>query len=190
MITFPSSIRVPISNYLTGEDYFMVRGDHFPHTDERLSEIVRICNEPEIYKWLFSRNLGDQRYTVAKALEWLKWATEGWHANTHFCFVTLDLKGSIVAACDIKSADEHGAEIGYWATSSHPGIMTNTVVAVIREATKAGFHSLMARARHDNIRSKGVMKRAGFLPDPARKDDSRDYFILSLDSQKPPAKTA
>lgn len=182
MIAFPPSIRVPILNHLTGEKYFVVRGDEVPHTEERLAEIVQICNEPAVYRWLFSRVLVNQPYTKDKAMEWLQWSEDGWRANTHFCFITLDSKGSIVAACDIKSADVHGAEVGYWASSSHPGIMTNTVEAVIREAAKSGFRSLIARAQHANIRSKSVMTRVGFLPDPSSRDESRDYFSLSLET--------
>ena len=160
----------------------MVRGDEISSTDERLSEIVRICNEPAIYRWLFSRPLNNQSYTIDKAAEWLLWSKEGWQANTHFCFITLDAQDSIVAACDIKSSDVDGAEMGYWASASHRGIMTNTVSAVLHEAAKAGFRSLMARAQHANLSSKAVMNRVGFLPDPAKRDDSRDYFTISVTS--------
>lgn len=182
MIAFPSSIRIPITNHLTGETCFVVRGDEISQTNERLSEIVSICNEPEVYRWLFSRILVAQPYTKEKAIEWLAWSEEGWRAKTHFCFITLDAQESIVAACDIKSSDVIGAEVGYWASSAHMGVMTNTVAAVIHEAARAGFRSLMARAQHANARSKGVMSRVGFSPDPARRDESRDYFTISLSS--------
>lgn len=182
MIAFPSSIEIPILNHLTDKAYSIVRGDQVTNTDERVAEIVRICNEPAIYRWLFSSGLKGQPYTKEKAIEWLTWSAEGWRANTHFCFIALDSKGAIVAACDIKSADVNGAEVGYWASSAHRGIMTNIVTTVIREAAKAGFMSLMARAQYENVRSKNVMTRVGFLPDPASRDESRDYFTISLDS--------
>lgn len=180
MMVFPSSIRIPVRNHLTGRTCYLVRGDEVSRTNECLSGIVAICNEPAIYKGLFARLLAGQPYTMNMAVEWLAWAEEGWRNNTRFCFMTLDVRGDVVAACDIKSAEVDGAEVGYWTSSSHRGVMTNTVATVIQLAANAGFRSLMARAQHANFRSKRVMERVGFLPDPARRDESHDYFLLSL----------
>lgn len=113
-------------------------------------------------------------------MEWLSWASQGWRANTHFCFAVTDDSGAIAAACDIKSRDPDGAEIGYWASARHRGVMTNAVSAMCEAARQAGFRSLMARVRHENSRSQAVLARAGFGTDPSRRDETRECFTLRL----------
>ena len=180
MIAFPAILRLPVTNYLNGRRYSVLRCDHVEPTFDRLAEIVAICNEPEVYSWLFREVLSGLAYPPEKAMEWLSWASDGWRANNHFCFAVTDDSGAIVAACDIKSNDPDGAEIGYWASAHHRGVMTNSVDAMCQAARQAGFRSLMARVRHENSRSQAVLARVGFRPDPSRRDETRDYFTLQL----------
>jgi len=180
MIAFPATLRLPITNHLSGRPYFVLRCDHVEPTPDRLAEIVAICNEPEVYSWLFRELLGGQPYPAGKAIEWLSWASDGWQANTHFCFAVTDDSVAIVAACDIKSNDPDGAEIGYWASALHRGVMTNAVDAMCQAAQQAGFRSLMARVRHENSQSQAVLARVAFRSEPSRRDETRDYFTLQL----------
>jgi RimJ/RimL family protein N-acetyltransferase len=180
MIAFPATLRLPVTNHLSGRRYSVLRCDHVEPTLDRLAEIVAICNEPEVYSWVFREVLSGRAYPTEKAMEWLLWASDGWRANTHFCFAVTDDSGAIVAACDIKSSNPDGAEIGYWASALHRGVMTNAVDAMCQAARQAGFRSLMARVRHENSQSQAVLARVGFIPDPSRRDETRDYFTLQL----------
>ncbi len=160
-IKFPRSIRVPIANHVDGRSYELVRASDVPRAPATFARLVHICSEPAIYDWLFRGPLGGEPYTEDKAREFLKWACDGWSAGTHFVFFVLDDKRSIAAACDIKSNDLV-AEMGYWASQGHRGVMTNTVNALSGLAAKAGFQRLYARTREGNTRSQAVLLRARF----------------------------
>src|SRR5687768_105517 len=114
MIAFPATIQLPVPCHFSGEPYFLVRADQVSATPDRLAEIVRIANEPDIYSWLFNERLAGQPYPVEMAAQWLTWAADGWRDNTHFCFAVTDSTGAIAAACDIKSNNPEEAEVGYW----------------------------------------------------------------------------
>ena len=180
MISFPSIVRTPIRNFKTGAAYTLVRGDFITPTNERLSEIVSICNEPDIYGWLFRDILAGQPYPQQKALDWVRWLADGWTTNSHFGFVVLAHDGSLAASCAIKGAAIHGSEVGYWTSAKHTGIMTSTLTEVIRLARAAGFSSLTCKARTANHRSKAVMIRAGFVHQETRQGETEDYFSIQI----------
>ena len=180
MISFPYPLRIPISNPRTGLAYAVVRGDAVAPEAARIAEVVGICNEPAVYEWLFRSLLGGRPYEARDAEGWFRWIAEGWAEGSHFCFLVVDEAGSICAACDIKSNAADGAEMGFWCSAGHSGIMTNAVRSILRAAREAGFRSLMACALRENGRSKALLSRVGFVPDLARCDASRDYFGISL----------
>ena len=182
MIPFPSKVTCSILNHVSAEPYTLVRADQLKGNSEQVAEIVATCNQPEIYFWLFSKTLNGASYSAKNAQAWLDWSNDGWQANTHFSFAVLDAKGQIVAACDIKSAEPKGAEIGYWSSVDARGIMTNAVMMMCNEARRANSKSLTARTLIDNWRSKGVLKRAGFYLDSSVKDEEFDHFALRLDN--------
>jgi RimJ/RimL family protein N-acetyltransferase len=180
MIQFPDLVRIPVQNALDARRYWLIRTDTLTPEPNLLSAIAAICNEPAVYDWLFREGLQGQPYPPAKAGEWLAWAAAGWRENTHFCFALVDEQGAIAAACDIKSNDPDEAEVGYWASAAHRGVMTNTVVALCQAAREAGFRRLVARTRKANQRSQAVLLRAGFQPEPSREDAGDDWFVLGL----------
>lgn len=174
----PESTRVV--NHLTGEYYRLVPCNLITPTSDRVAEVAAICNEPLVYKRLFRRVMDGLPYPSEKATEWFSWASDGWREQTHFCFAVLTGAGKIAAACDIKSANPDGAEIGYWCSMHEAEIMTNAVIAMCELARQSGFRSLMAGARHGNFRSRAVLSRAGFWLDSNRRTADRDYFYLTL----------
>lgn len=175
-MTFPDSIRVPIANAIDGSRYELVRASDVDRGPENLARIVGICNEPDIYDWLFRGLLEGNPYPEDKAREFLEWSGAGWAAGTHFVFVVLDGEQRVAAACDIKSSDPV-AEVGYWASRGHRGVMANSVRALCALAAGAGFEGLFARTKPGNTRSQGVLLRAGF----ARvKDDADGYARFEL----------
>lgn len=179
-IQFPVPINIPVENYLSGQRYWLISADRLEHTDKRLAEISEICNELEIYNWLFRSSLSGSPYTCAKAAEWIAWSRDGWREYTHFSFAITDDTGAIAAACDIKSNDLAEAEVGYWSSSKHRGIMTNAVIGLCSLARQTGFQALFARTDPKNLRSKSVLTRAGFVHQALRSDAIHDFFRIVL----------
>lgn len=144
--------------------------------------IATICNEPLIYHRLFSKMLGSQPYSLAKAQGFVRWAQQGWRDRTWFVFLLRDATDQIIAAVDIKSADTEGAEIGYWASAASPGIMTNAVLQLCEVARDAGYRRLFALIDPDNAQSLGVVRGAGFIQteDVARDGTHYRQFARSL----------
>jgi len=163
MVLFPNTTR-KITNALTGQMYQFCSVEHISPTEEHILEVVAVCNEPEIYSWLFSENLKGSPYPFQLASQWFTWANDGWKNNSHFIFALLAPDGKIIASLGIKNADLECGEIGYWCSENHRGIMTNAVTALIDAARLAGFQSFCAQARKNNIRSEKLLARIGFQP--------------------------
>lgn len=161
MVSFPRKTQT-IKNALTGELYSLHPIDSIQPTESHIEKVTSICNEPEIYQWLYSEMFDGQPYPSESAVEWISWGAEGWQNGTHFVFVVLDSTGVIVAACDIKDTDPERAEIGYWASVGHRGIMTNAVKAMLDLAEQAGFRGFFAEVLPKNLRSQAVLNRSGF----------------------------
>lgn len=181
---FPNPLRVPIVNHLTGRAYNLVRASDMNGDPSNQQRIAAICNEPEVYEWLFRDLFEGRPYEEAKAREWLRWSREGWSSGTHFVFAVIDDEQRIAAACDIKSA-EPVAEIGYWASQKHRGVMTNAVKAMCALAREAGFRRLFARTKEKNVRSQAVLVRAGFERKPSEQSGHRRFELsLGVDGKK------
>jgi len=170
---FPDPLCVPITNHRTGEGYVLVRATDLTPDAATLAQLVAICNEPAVYRWLFETLLAGQPYGEASARGWLRWAADGWARGTHFVFVARNAQGRVAAACDVKS-NAPVAEVGYWASAQHRGVMTHTVMAVAGLAAEAGFEGLFARTKPDNVASQRVLVRAGFRPCA---DSARDGML-------------
>ena len=156
--------RLSIQNALTGEEYTLVALDLIEPSEERVAQVASICSEPLIYNWLFREFLSGKSYTTSDARDWFSWGKDGWLQNTHFGFGVVHKRDGIVAACAIKSAKFDGAEIGYWASNAHRGVMTNAVRGLIDLAREAGFERLIAETHQENFLSQAVLSRAGFAP--------------------------
>jgi RimJ/RimL family protein N-acetyltransferase len=173
---FPSPLRLPIENQLTGRSYELVGACDVGDDDATVARIVSICNEPAVYEWLFRGPLEGRPYEEAKAREWLRWAKDGWTSGTHFVFAVLDDQQCIVAACAIKG-NTPSAEVGYWASQWHRGVMTNALLKISALAAGAGFRELFAKTKKGNSKSQGVLRRAGFTQSA---DDEGGYERFSL----------
>lgn len=183
MIVLPEKVSVPIRNHRTGRPYDLIPAAELDPDEATLARIVAICNEPEVYAWLFREGLEARPYPEKMAREWIDWAKAGWNAKSHLVFAVRDEQRQVVAACDIKS-NAPNAEIGYWSSGAHRGVMTNAVIAMCAIAAQAGFAGLFARTKKKNIRSQAVLKRAGFERDHTRHDDY-EWFTRSLKVEKP-----
>jgi RimJ/RimL family protein N-acetyltransferase len=141
-----------------------VRIDHVQPELERVTEITRICNESLVYEFLWKDILGGNPYPPEKATGFIKWGGDGWKKGSHFVFLVLTESGEVAAALDIKSANTESSEIGYWASQSHPAIISTAVEAMCGLASAASYKGLFGRVRPDNTGSKKVLIRCGFLP--------------------------
>jgi RimJ/RimL family protein N-acetyltransferase len=140
----------------------MVPASRVDGTDEQIGNLVSVCNQPLIYDVLFRKALGDAPYDAEHARGFLTWARAGWESNSHFVFLLVDPSGLVAGALDIKSADRNGAEIGYWCSSEHRGLMVNSVRELLEFARRHGFACLWARVDPLNAGSKRVLELNGF----------------------------
>ena len=155
----PSTAPRCVLNHLTGKPYTLrpLDGSWTP----ALLEIVRVCNEPRVYE-LFRRKLSGVPYGLENAGLFVAWAERGWQFGTHFVLALLSEPGCVVGALDIKSPERDCAEIGYWLSAYHRGLMTNAVVELQSIAREMGYRGLYARVRPENLPSAAVLLRAGF----------------------------
>ena len=154
--------KIQITNALSGDPYRLVPLHELPPTKERLEEVRTICNEPLIYQWCFKDLCKGGPYPEELALDWFQWAKSGWEEDSHYVYAILAADDKIAAACDIKSSNKEHAEIGYWASSSHGGIMSNAVTSLIGLAKSAGFINLFADIHPENHKSLAVIRRCKF----------------------------
>lgn len=152
-------------------------------TEQNLSEIVKICNQHDIYELLFREGLQGEKYPESKARSFVSWANQGWEEHTHFVYLIKTLQDQVIGAIDIKSNNPEFGEIGYWMSAEHPGFMTNALVGLISQAKEAGYLVLVAYTKEENDKSKGVLTRAGFQyvdKEERKPGEIRDKFILKI----------
>lgn len=167
----PVPVRSPVLLHhpRTGRPYRLVPLDTLTPAPAVLERLVALCNEPELFRWLFAARCGDRAYGADDARGWLEWGAAGWRGGGHFAFVALDESGLPAAACDLQSAAVE-PEIGYWCGAGHGGLGTPMVEALAALASTAGFIGLRARVRPGNGRSEALLRRcrfaaAGVAPD-------------------------
>lgn len=169
-----------VFNYRTNLPYTLKRIVDITASSDFLASVVNVCNEPHIYNWLFFDRLKGKPYPPQDATYFVEWGSQGWQNNTHFVFVATDQEGRAAAAADIKSTDVDGAEIGYWCSAAHSGLMTNVVQIMLNEGHRAGFNRFFARIKKDNHASKAVVLRLGFVHSVDEQDSTFDHFWLSM----------
>jgi len=161
---FGNHVEVAIVRHGFGDEYTMESvDDRFLLSDSDVRTIARICNEPLVYRFLFRDRIGGRPYTGQDARDFIDWARSGWSSGQQMVFLLRDPHGEIGAAIDIGPLDEsRDALIGYWASSFHRGLMTNTVERLAELSVNAGYSKLVALAEAENVRSISILKRAGF----------------------------
>jgi RimJ/RimL family protein N-acetyltransferase len=169
-----------VKNFLNGGLYELVRADRLGVTQERLEQIARVCNEPAVYEWLFKDRLKGKEYTPSDSALFMAWCCRRWQESGPYAFFVVKDGGEIAACCDIKSNEAEGAEVGYWASERHRGVMTNSVVQLCALARETGYQWLSARTRKGNLRSARVLQRVGFRPQPGIRDEETDHYRLDL----------
>lgn len=171
---FEKMINKDIVNYNTQEGYKMTGGEDMDFSPADISKIAEICAQEGVYKTLFEKRWNGDPYTEKDAAEFVDFVKEGWKNKTYFVFFVRKEDGEIIGAIDIKSADLERAEVGYWADKNYKGFMTNTLMELSKLAKSAGFMNLFATTATTNVRSGGVLERAGF-----HKVEKADDAVLS-----------
>lgn len=157
-------VNIEINNYITNKPYFIKDLADDSLYEQLIPKIVKVCNEPRIFNRLFAKKLIDgEKYHPINALEFLVYANKGWRNKDKFLFGIFDAKDNIVGAIELRSNTSESCEVGYWASENHPGIMSNTVIAISKLAKGAGYEMLFLLIAPDNTASLKVAKNAGFL---------------------------
>lgn len=153
-----------VQRYCSNEMYFLQSlDDSLRITISDLSTIVRRCNEPLIYKYLFKDSLDGRPYAIADARVFIEWANLGWKEHRYFVFLIKSPGGKIVGYVEISSDILTESAIGYWITSTVSGVMTNVLTCMIDIARAAGYRKLFALVEPDNIRSLKLVERVQFI---------------------------
>lgn len=177
----PHPVRIAFANPRTGALYALESADDAarfgPHA---AAQVAAVCGEPLIYVRLFRDRLGGRPYDEANGSRFLTWAESHWRENTAFVFVITHPVEGIVGALDIKSTNRDEAEIGYWLSARHGGVMTNAVGLMRDLAWAAGYRALFAVTDPDNARSQAVLARAGFVHEGSLTRDGETYWLRRL----------
>lgn len=183
--SFPRSISIPVINFLTGDKYTLCRIDSINPEDEILEEIITICNQKNIYSWLFEPVFHGRSYERSDAQKLFEGGITGWRKNEKFVFLLMNADGLPAACIDIKSSNLEYAEIGYWSSTEHRGVMTNTVLELVDLAREAGFKRLFGRTRKENKGSSKVLERVGFVFNrmESKEDETHDCYELNLNGE-------
>lgn len=176
---FPATLCHRVRNVRTGEPYFLQRADAIEPSAGNIADLVRICNEPAIYSFLFGEALDGAPYGEEMARDFFDWSAQGWREGVFFVFVVTTENDRIAAAIDLKSNELASPEIFYWCSVEHRGLMGATVGALCSVAAMAGFRSLVARVRRANARSQDVVLRNGFVRDPG--GDTTTHLMFRRD---------
>ncbi|WP_289032240.1 GNAT family N-acetyltransferase [uncultured Paraglaciecola sp.] len=123
---------------------------------------------------------GGLPYSVEKAKGFFEMGRKGWKENKHFIFLLMTQNGDIAACIDIKSPYLKNAEIGYWASRSHRGCMTNTSIALLKLANVAGYTGLFGRAKKENTASAKLLLRTGFKYDMKESENCKTYNYYNV----------
>ena len=153
-----------VQRYSNSEVYFLQSlDDSLKISSWDLSTIVKSCNEPLIYKYLFKDSLNGEPYTIEDARNFIRWANLGWKERRYFVFLIKNPGGKIVGCIELSSAILTESAIGYWMTSTVSGVMTNVLGCLIDIAKEAGYRKLSARVEPDNVRSSRLLERLDFI---------------------------
>jgi RimJ/RimL family protein N-acetyltransferase len=143
-----------------------------PKRPEDVDAIVAACQDPEIPRW----TQVPSPYTRERAVEWIA-QTKGDPRTASLLAVDADgrLLGSF-SVMEIDSARGYG-EIGYWvaAEARRRGVATRAVV-LLRDWAQAalGLSELEIMADPENLGSRRVAERAGFVETGERRANPRD----------------
>lgn len=151
-------------NHLTGEVYFLSSCENVDAlNDSDIQKMVEICNQSAVYNFLFSHKFDGRKYSNGDAIGYLKMAADGWINQTGFVFIIRNSRDEFVGVIHLMSNNFNSAEIGYWADKRSKGIMSNAVAKIIELAKSAGYKSLFAATKTNNVRSMNVLTRNGFV---------------------------
>lgn len=170
-----------IVNHLTQEQYSLTPAPYIPDDPMIYEKISSICNEKQIYSMLFNHTLQGTVYSTEKASQFITWAKEGWKNEHYFVYLICTKNGTPVGALDIKSSNLDCAEIGYWCSEKHRGLMTNGVTLLCSLAKHSGYKKFSAEVLKDNLQSEKVLLRNSFVRDEFESGQHETHNIFYRD---------
>jgi RimJ/RimL family protein N-acetyltransferase len=170
-----------VINFLTRKPFLMSSiSEELMLAQKDKKIITSICNETDIYHFLFEDKLEGKPYTLEKAIEFVDWAKEGWLTDGWYVFILFDSSGVPSGAIDIKSNNKECAEVGYWLSHTKSGVMTNAMLQLIAFAKDHGYKKLFGMVRTDNPKSARVLERTGYEYIRDEKRGIRNYHRYEL----------
>lgn len=149
-----------------------------PFSGEDYQRIADICNQPLIYDFLFKERLAGKEYTDQDAKKFVEWSQAGWADKSYYVFLVRNAAREIVACLDIKKTENDPTvrEMGYWASSDFPGVVTNAVKVLCEFAHNQGIKELFGLVKTDNEKSIAVLNRSKFENQGELKKDGKTYY--------------
>jgi len=177
---FPKGVYLEVPRFPSGEIY-TIESLESPQqiSSADYKKIIKICNEPLLYKSLFEKKFRGKSYPPKAAHDFIRVAANSWHDGTWLVFFIRDPQKEIAAAIDLKAVEDDQAEIGYWASEKHSGIMTNTVNAICNLVKKAGLEYLYALVRPENKKSANILLRLHFIKTAKRRVDGKIHHVFA-----------
>lgn len=180
-LLFATPIKENVVNYKTEEVCTICSSEEKKEFSKKdLSKITTICNEPLIYNFLFKKRLNGREYNIEDAKSFINWTEKGWMKQEWFVFFIRDSQNGIIAAIDIKSNHTESAEVGFWASKNHPGVITNSTIKLCKLAKKAGYRELYSLVLPENQKSINVLLRADFIQDNDVYKDEKKYLKFEV----------
>jgi RimJ/RimL family protein N-acetyltransferase len=141
-----------------------------PRRPDDADAITVACQDPEIPRW----TLVPSPYTREHAVDWL--AREDPRAAT---LLAVDAEGNLLGSFSVMEIDLKAGygEIGYWvaAEARRRGVATRAVVLLRDWASgELGLRDLEILTHPDNLGSRRVAERAGFVETGERRANPRD----------------
>lgn len=127
-----------------------------------LSRFVQMVNEADILRLLEEEGISvNGRYTEKDARSFLSAGIKDWENGHSRLFLVL--QGNAPAGCFAFKSCSNDAEIGYWIGGKHRGLGTDLLAEMLRLAPEIGYTQLKAITREDNIASRKILGRNGFM---------------------------
>ncbi|MCB1169015.1 MAG: GNAT family N-acetyltransferase [Leptospiraceae bacterium] len=158
----PEELEINIKHPQTGLLYSVLPVVSTYLSNSFISRFVQMVNEADILQLLEDEGVQLQgRYRERDARNFLNHSIQEWEAGNSRVF--LISRGGGPAGCFAFKSCKDDAEIGYWIGGKHRGLGTGLLAAMLEVAPNLGYSQLQAITREDNIASRKILGRNGFM---------------------------
>ncbi|MCB1138240.1 MAG: GNAT family N-acetyltransferase [Leptospiraceae bacterium] len=158
----PEELEINIKHPHTGLVYSALPVVSTYLSNSFISRFVQMVNEADILQLLEDEGVALQgKYRERDARNFLNHSIQEWERGNSRVF--LIARGGTPAGCFAFKSCNDDAEIGYWIGGKHRGLGTGMLAAMLEVAPGLGYSQLQALTREDNIASRKILARNGFM---------------------------